>query len=65
LRFCITTHKSQGIDLKEKYCIHEFTRFDKRLMYVAISRATEYNNINIVMDNNEVIEHYKEKYQHM
>jgi hypothetical protein len=34
-------------------------------MYVAISRATEYGNNNIVMDNDEVIDYYKEKYQHM
>ena len=53
LQFCITTHKSQGIDLKEKYCIHEFLKFDKKLRYVSISRATEFDNINIVISEEE------------
>jgi hypothetical protein len=29
LAFCITTHKSQGISLNEKYCIHEFRKMTK------------------------------------
>jgi hypothetical protein len=49
LTFCITTHKSQGLSLNEKYCIHEYEKFDKKLKYVALSRATKYENINIVM----------------
>jgi hypothetical protein len=48
LGFCITTHKSQGMSLDEKYCIHEFDRFYKKLKYVALSRATKYEHINIV-----------------
>jgi 5-methylcytosine-specific restriction endonuclease McrA len=46
--FCITTHKSQGLSLDEKYCIYEFQRFTKKLKYVALSRATKYENINIL-----------------
>ena len=46
--FCITTHKSQGATFDEPYTIHEFEQFDKRLKYVALSRATDINLINIV-----------------
>jgi ATP-dependent exoDNAse (exonuclease V) alpha subunit len=46
--FCITTHKSQGATFDEPYTIHEFDQFDKRLKYVALSRATDINLINIV-----------------
>jgi ATP-dependent exoDNAse (exonuclease V) alpha subunit len=48
MAFCITTHKSQGLSLNEPYCIHEFEKFDKKLKYVSLSRATNYNFINIV-----------------
>ena len=48
LAFCITTHKSQGLSLNEKYCIYEYHKFNKKLKYVALSRATKYENINII-----------------
>jgi hypothetical protein len=60
LQFCITTHKSQGIDLNEKYCIHEYNKFYEKLKYVAISRSTKYENINIVMTPDEETEFYRE-----
>jgi hypothetical protein len=46
--FCITVHKSQGQTYNERYCIHEYERFDRRLKYVAISRTTALDNINII-----------------
>jgi hypothetical protein len=49
MAFCITTHKSQGLSLNEKYCIHEYSKFDNKLKYVALSRATNFNNINIIL----------------
>jgi ATP-dependent exoDNAse (exonuclease V) alpha subunit len=48
LAFCITTHKSQGMTLDEPYTIHEFNQFDDRLRYVALSRSTDINLINII-----------------
>ena len=48
LAFCITTHKSQGATFDEPYTIHEFEKFDDRLRYVALSRSTEINFINII-----------------
>jgi len=47
LAFCITTHKSQGISLNEAYCIYEFNKMNKRLRYVSLSRAINYENINL------------------
>ena len=46
--FCITTHKSQGLSIDEPYSIWEYHLFDNRLKYVALSRATDINLINIV-----------------
>jgi ATP-dependent exoDNAse (exonuclease V) alpha subunit len=46
--YCITVFKSQGATFDEAYSIHEFDQFDKRLKYVALSRATDINLINIV-----------------
>jgi hypothetical protein len=45
--FCITIHKSQGCSFDHEYTIHEFNRFDERLKYVALSRATKKEYINI------------------
>ena len=46
--FCITCHKVQGASYDFEYTIHEFDRFDSRLRYVALSRATKKEFINIV-----------------
>ena len=46
--FCITVHRSQGCTFNHPYTINEWSLFDERLKYVALSRATkkEYININ-------------------
>lgn len=49
--FCITVHKSQGDTIKSPYTIHEWGMFDRRLRYVALSRATSIDHINIHMTN--------------
>jgi ATP-dependent exoDNAse (exonuclease V) alpha subunit len=46
--YCITVHKSQGATFDEAYTIHEFNQYDERLKYVALSRATDINLINII-----------------
>ena len=46
--YCITCHKSQGATFDEPYSIHEFNQFDSRLRYVALSRATDKELINII-----------------
>ena len=46
--FCITVHKSQGATFDDAYTIHEFNQYDERLKYVALSRATDINLINII-----------------
>jgi capsular polysaccharide biosynthesis protein len=48
IAFCITVHKSQGQTFDEAYTIHEFNQYDERLKYVALSRATDINLINII-----------------
>lgn len=45
LGYCMTIHKSQGSTFDEEYCIYEKEKFDKALLYVALSRATDINNI--------------------
>jgi hypothetical protein len=42
-----TIHKSQGASFNNKYTIHEWNRLDRRLKYVALSRATNENNVKI------------------
>jgi ATP-dependent exoDNAse (exonuclease V) alpha subunit len=46
--YCITIHKSQGASYNFPYTIHEFDRLDKKLRYVALTRATDINHINII-----------------
>lgn len=48
LAFCITVHKSQGCTFNHPYTIHEWALFDERLKYVALSRSTKKEYINIV-----------------
>jgi hypothetical protein len=45
--FCITTHKSQGDTFKCEYTIHEWDKMSEELRYVALSRGTCVENINI------------------
>jgi ATP-dependent exoDNAse (exonuclease V) alpha subunit len=46
--YAITIHKSQGDTIKKSFTIHECDRLDKRLKYVALSRATTCDHINII-----------------
>ncbi len=49
--FAITIYKSQGSTFDHPYTIHEFNhpRFNRRLKYVALSRSTKVDNINIIV----------------
>ena len=46
--YCITTHKAQGTTIDKPYTIHEFSKMDKRLKYVSLSRARDIALINII-----------------
>jgi ATP-dependent exoDNAse (exonuclease V) alpha subunit len=46
--YAITIHKCQGETYNEPYTIHEWERLDRRLKYVALSRATDKKLINII-----------------
>ena len=48
IAYAITIHKSQGSTFNEKYTIHEWHKLDKTLKYVALSRSTDINWINII-----------------
>ena len=45
--YCSTCHSSQGRTINEPYMIHEFERYNQNMKYVALSRATEKDLINI------------------
>ena len=45
--YCITIHCSQGKTFKEPYSIHEWNKLCGRLKYVALSRSTLMENINV------------------
>ena len=49
LAFCITIHKSQGATFNEKYTIYEWLKQNRKMKYVALSRATDEKNIQIVL----------------
>ena len=53
IAYAITIHKSQGSTFDKSYTIHEWSKLDNTLKYVALSRATDIKLINIV-DINEV-----------
>jgi ATP-dependent exoDNAse (exonuclease V) alpha subunit len=48
LAYCITVHKSQGETYNTSYTIYEWSKFSDRMKYVALSRATKKECINII-----------------
>ena len=46
--YCITIHKAQGLSYDHAYTIHEWHKLDARLKYVALSRCTKLEYINIM-----------------
>ena len=47
VNFCTTSHKIQGQTIKEEFTVHEFKGMRKEMKYVALSRATSKNLINV------------------
>ena len=45
--FATTCHSSQGMSIREPYLIHEWNRYTNKMRYVALSRSTTYEHINI------------------
>ena len=47
--YCVTVHVSQGCSIREKFTIHDWNnhRMNMTAKYVALSRATSINNIQI------------------
>ena len=46
--YCITIHCSQGQSYDDSYTIHEWGRLTDKLKYVALTRATNKDLINII-----------------
>jgi ATP-dependent exoDNAse (exonuclease V) alpha subunit len=46
--YCFTIHKSQGSTIREPFTIHEFMKLSHKLKYVALTRATKKEDINII-----------------
>lgn len=52
--YACTAHSSQGLTIEEPFVIHEVVKIlgiDNRILYTAISRGREMNNIHFVLDN--------------
>ena len=47
LGFCLTIHASQGETFKDKYTIHDWYHLCEKGKYVALSRGTKLENIQI------------------
>ena len=47
IAYCITNHKVQGTSISVPYSIHEFEKYDDKMRYVSLTRATKkcYTNI--------------------
>lgn len=56
LAYCITVHASQGETFKEPYTIYDWGRMCKRGKYVALSRGTKLENIQIYREKIEEME---------
>ena len=48
IAYCITTHSAQGESYDFPYAIYEFNKMDARLRYVALSRSTKKEYINMI-----------------
>ena len=47
IAYCITIHSCQGESYDFPYSIYEFNKLDARLKYVALSRSSALENINV------------------
>ena len=45
-RFAMTVHKAQGSTFTEEFSIYEYEIMRASMLYVALTRATEFNNVN-------------------
>ena len=52
LGYAITVHSCQGLTISEPYCIHEHHKMSKNILYTAISRGRDINNLSFHTDKN-------------
>ena len=46
--YSFTVHSCQGMSIDKPYTIYEWERMHKKLKYVALSRATKEEHINVI-----------------
>ena len=46
--YAVTTHKSQGMTIKDHFTIHEWDKLSDTAKYVALSRGTCWEHVNLV-----------------
>ena len=46
--YAVTTHKSQGMTIKDHFTIHEWDKLNNTAKYVALSRGTCWEHVNLV-----------------
>jgi ATP-dependent exoDNAse (exonuclease V) alpha subunit len=46
--YCLTAHKAQGQTIYKSYTIHDWHIMDKTCKYVSLSRASSFENVNII-----------------
>ena len=59
--FCVTVYKYQGADINEHYNVYDVDRMDKKQLYTALSRTTNFDYIHI--NNKEINNKYFNKKQ--
>lgn len=48
--YCTSIHKSQGMTIDEPYAIYQYHMFDKHMKYTALTRAKNFEDINIIKE---------------
>ena len=56
-----TCHSNQGLTINKPYLIHQWDRYNDNMKYVALSRSTDYNNINIRVSRSSSVDGMKRK----
>ena len=56
LSFCVTVYKYQGCEISGNYNIYDTNRMDKKQLYTALSRTTQWSSIHL--DESELLRGY-------
>ena len=59
MAYCVTVYKYQGGEIDEEYKIHDVEEMDKKMIYTALSRTTDYEKV--YLDNSAKVMKYFDK----